>query len=408
MKSTLPLVDPSANWSDVCALVPALGQPADFQRCLEVFPVLEHAKTTPQDPRWHAEGDVWTHTKMVLRELVQLPDYATASDDERVTLFLSALLHYIAKYSTTVVDPETGAIGKPGHSRKGSVDARIALWTADAPFDQREQICRLVAKHQLPFHAVQGSRSGKTAEAIIRELSWEMDLRLLATLAEADMKGRECLDPANQESGLINVELFREMAREDGCFGRPRAFADDHTRVSYFRGVQLHPDYAYHQEPGSVVTVMAGLPASGKNSWVEAHRRDLPVVSFDDAREELRLTYGDNDGAAAHLVIDRAKALLRKKEPFVWNATNVNPQLRQKALDLLFSYGAEVEIVYLEVLRKELFQRNARRDTTLSNAKLEQMLLKWEVPLPTESHRVIYQAAAQEPAARRRAGIARQ
>ena len=29
-----------------------------------------------QDAKWHAEGDVWTHTKMVLAELEQLPEWA--------------------------------------------------------------------------------------------------------------------------------------------------------------------------------------------------------------------------------------------------------------------------------------------------------------------------------------------
>jgi predicted kinase len=161
--------------------------------------------------------------------------------------------------------------------------------------------------------------------------------------------------------------------------------------VSYFRGADVHPDYPLFQEPGSRVTVMCGLPASGKNTWVAANRKGLPVVSFDDAREELGLRHGQNEGLAAHHAVDKAKALLRTKAPFVWNATHVSQSMRDKSLDLLFAYGAEVELVYLELPRHELLSRNSRRDTSLTNKALEGMLHKWELPLPTEAHLVRYE-----------------
>lgn len=368
-------------------LVPVAGASPDFQACLAAFPALEHAKTTPQGA-YHLEGDVWTHTKMVVEALLQLDDYRKAARADQEALFLAALLHDIAKYSTTVIDPVTGHIGQPGHSRKGAVDARIALWDAGVPFYLRETVCRLISVHQVPFFALEGSRRGKTPEFIVRELSWQLSIPLLATLAEADMRGRICAD---SQKVLDNIELFRELARDEGCYGQPRPFADAHTRVSYFRGADVHPDYALFQETGSKVTVMCGLPASGKNTWVESHRKGLPVVSFDDARDELGLKHGKNDGLAAHRAVDKAKELLRKKAPFVWNATHLSQQMRDKTLDLLFAYGAEVDIVYLEKPRTVLLQRNSRRDSTLTNKGLQAMTLKWELPLPTEAHVVEYE-----------------
>jgi predicted kinase len=375
------------TYRELQKLLPEAGRSPDFEACLEAFPALEFAKTTPQSPVYHGEGDVWTHTKMVVEELLALPDYQKASRGDQEILFLAALLHDISKYSTTVIDPDTGAISQPGHSRKGAIDARIALWDTGVPFEVREAICRLIRVHQLPFYALEGSRSGKSPEFIVRELSWQLSIPLLATLAEADMRGRICAD---KQKVLDNIELFRELAREEGCYGQPRKFADAHTRVSYFRGADVHPDYPLYQEPGSKVIVMCGLPASGKNTWVEQHVSWWPVVSFDDAREELGLRHGKNEGKVSHHAVDQAKALLRRKEPFVWNATNLSELMRKKTLDLLFDYHAEVEIVYLEKSRAELLRRNTKRDTSLSNKTLEGMLHRWDLPLPTEVHQITY------------------
>ncbi|NLS96131.1 MAG: hypothetical protein GXX96_28665 [Planctomycetaceae bacterium] len=36
-----------------------------------------------QDAQWHSEGDVWTHTKMVCRQLVDLDEWALLTADQR-------------------------------------------------------------------------------------------------------------------------------------------------------------------------------------------------------------------------------------------------------------------------------------------------------------------------------------
>ena len=85
-----------------------------------------------------------------------------------------------------------------------------------------------------------------------------------------------------------------------------------------------------------------------------------------------------------------AKALLRKQERFVWNATHLSQQMRTKTLDLLWAYHARIELVYLEVPHPELMRRNRERDTTLSNAGIERMLHRWELPAPVEAHATVY------------------
>lgn len=115
------------------------------------------------------------------------------------------------------------------------------------------------------------------------------------------------------------------------------------------------------------------------------------MVSFDDAREALGLRHGQNEGAAAHYAIDQARALLRARRPFVWNATHLSAQMRKKTLDLLYAYDARVELVYLEQPEAEILRRNRQRDSSLRNQDIARMLFKWEVPVPSEANRVVYQ-----------------
>ena len=146
--------------------------------------MLEQAKATPQEPRYHGEGDVWTHTCMVVDALLQSADYLAATPDERGVLFFAALLHDVAKASHHRGGSDDGPHRPAGHSRKGAVDVRILLWEAGAPFALREAVCRLIAVHQVPFYCLEDARRPVSPAWTVHELSWQLDIRLLAALAE--------------------------------------------------------------------------------------------------------------------------------------------------------------------------------------------------------------------------------
>ncbi len=46
-----------------------------------------------QDPEWHAEGDVWTHTLMVIDQLERLSGWDELNVRDRTTLLYAALFH---------------------------------------------------------------------------------------------------------------------------------------------------------------------------------------------------------------------------------------------------------------------------------------------------------------------------
>lgn len=72
-----------------------------------------------QDAEWHAEGDVWTHTKMVCQQLTQLDEWYTLTQRDQILLLMTALFHDAAKPLTSQVDPETGRVTSPKHAVKG-------------------------------------------------------------------------------------------------------------------------------------------------------------------------------------------------------------------------------------------------------------------------------------------------
>lgn len=81
---------------------------------------------TDQNPEFHAEGDVWTHTKMVCEELVKLDAFHTLSEDQQQAVFLAALLHDIGKIPTTRWEDDKWT--SPNHTLVGSKMARQFLW----------------------------------------------------------------------------------------------------------------------------------------------------------------------------------------------------------------------------------------------------------------------------------------
>ncbi|MEM6928204.1 MAG: HD domain-containing protein, partial [Myxococcota bacterium] len=144
----------------------------------------------PQNPVWHAEGDVGIHTEMVCEALVADPAYRDEPPEGRRVLWLAALLHDVAKPRTTRI--EDGVVRQPGHSRVGARMARRMLWESGVDVGVREAVCGLIAHHQWPFFLVDQDEARGRA---IR-LSQVVRCDWLQILARADAVGRACDDQA--------------------------------------------------------------------------------------------------------------------------------------------------------------------------------------------------------------------
>lgn len=344
-----------------------------------------------QDPEFHGEGTVYRHTKMVCQALLENTEFRLFSPEEQAELFLAALLHDIGKIKTTALDD--GKWVSPHHSSVGSRMIRTFLWQtfglcgSQEAIRFRETVCGLIRYHMLPAHMIEQSDSvlrirqvASLGEAV-KDFTWQK----LCVLADADMRGRIAADA---EECREKVELCRLLAEEAGCLYGSFSYSDSFTRHAYLSGRNVLPDQSLYDDTWGKIILMSGLPGTGKDTWIARHLPGLPMISLDDIRKELGVRPADPQGRVVAEARERAKEMLRQKQSFVWNATDLSRDIRQKQIRLFEQYKAAVRIVYLETGEKVRRERNASRKEAVPEAAVEHMLKKLELPSIEEAQSV--------------------
>jgi tRNA nucleotidyltransferase (CCA-adding enzyme) len=174
----------------------------------KLLPELVPLATCPQDPEWHPEGDVWTHTLMVVDQA--RTRIADLDRGPAVAMMLGAVCHDIAKPETTAMID--GRWRSPGHEEAGveptsRVLDRLNIHSIDG-YDVRRAVLGLVAQHLKPsaFHKA----SPHVGDGAFRRLALKVDLELLARFAKADCHGRA----GSFDCG--GIDWFLERARALG------------------------------------------------------------------------------------------------------------------------------------------------------------------------------------------------
>lgn len=350
-----------------------------YDDLLSEIPELIDLDRTPQDPYHHAEGSAGIHTRMVLEELTKLPHFQNLDHSEQNTLWWAALFHDIGKIWTTRLD-ETGRYTSPYHSRVGATRAFNILWDAGICWQNRMKIYGLVKNHMKPNFWV--DRPNLLKSTIL--LAEEVNLRNLLTLSWADSRGRITIPASLEYETKLGVcEIAFE---ESGCMNSPYQFANSNSRVEYAAIADRYHEYAAQEPQGSRVHVMWGLPGAGKDTWISENLPDVPVVSLDDIRKELKVDPSDNQGIIIQTAMERAKRFLRTGENFVWNATNINQDSRNRILTLAHAYSAHTTIVVVDTPPAIAYSRNQQRQRQVPKKVFDEMTRKLSPPMPYDSH----------------------
>jgi predicted kinase len=376
----------SSIWSLPHTPVPPDWQ-LDWNGLVADLPWLHSLANVPQDPIHHAEGDVLTHTYLVAASLVSTQAWRALPEEERAIVFAATLLHDIAKPPCTQVAVD-GRVISPGHARLGPRFVHELLWADVAipsppPLALRAAIAGIVRHHGLPlwcWEKADPTRAVVAASQVAR-------LDHVVLVADADVRGRICADV---EDLLERIALFSLLSQELACWDRPRVFASDHSRLHYFRSPGADPDYAAFDDTACAVTLMAGVPGAGKDTWIHRHMADVPVISLDEIRHELGKGATGNQGEVIMTAKARARNYLRHRQSFVWSATNITRALRSQLIDFFTAYRAHVRIVYVEAPFPTVLSRNLRRQHPVPEAVIAKLAGKLELPDLTEAHEVIW------------------
>ena len=348
---------------------------------------------TNQHLEYHGEGDVLTHTKMVCEALIKDSEFWTFSERERQILFLSALLHDIGKIKKTrLID---GILSSPHHANAGAVMAREFMWKElglsgnKEKQEFRESVCALIKYHSYPPFAISNKFPNQKMlkVASVGKIAPEFSIRKLCVLERADINGR--ISESNSDH-LEKIELCKMLAEDLGCIDKPYQFKDEYTERAYHKGkTDYHENQLFNDTWGEII-MLSGLPGTGKDTFIKANYSDLPVITLDDIRKELKILPTDNQGLVVATANERAKELLRRKQPFIWNATNITADIRKLLIPLFEDYGASVRIVFLETEWNEGLHRNSSRQAEVPKHAIEKMLSRLEIPEPFEAQSVEY------------------
>ncbi len=176
---------------------------------LRFFPEVAALRGVPQDPVWHPEGDVLTHTCLCLDAAVRVRPQM----EDPWAEMLAVLCHDLGKATTTVF--ERGRWRSAAHDEAGDAPTRSLLARISAQEDLAEKVAALVREHLRPgqLHVARDQVSA----AAIRRLATRVDLRALVRVAWADAAGRDVELPNPWPASVWLLEQAEQLGVRDAA-----------------------------------------------------------------------------------------------------------------------------------------------------------------------------------------------
>lgn len=384
---------------------------AELRPVLLLLNELEH---TPQDPQWHAEGNVAQHSALVLERALELTD--GLGDFDRATLLLAAALHDIGKALTTreEFDGATGQmrLRSRQHARRGRDYLAYRLLDTGLAPRLVLSVLNLVGHHH-SLHRAAESQLGRGVYALARQVN----LPLLVRLAKADSRGRMIAsgDGARGEETADYLEL---LARDLGVWDVADPYADFRNQIAALlpdaspellalavgRGIQDWEAGIIHTPHEAVarvqdaarngfprLTVLCGPSGSGKSTLAHSFE-DAEIINLDALRARLGKHASDQsvNGQVMQAAREQLREALRRKRHAVWDATTLRRNQRAQVLELGHDYGALTSLHVLWTPPGQLGSRIAGRERQVGGAVIADQLRLLEFPEVGEAHQITF------------------
>ncbi len=387
------------------------------------LPLLDELQHTPQDPIWHAEGNVAIHTAMVCEELEEAiaNGSAACSHDPKLrqATRLAALLHDIAKPLVTREDhtPERTRIIAPRHAPKGASYIAYRLLDAGCPRELLHTTLDIVRLHHDPKFLIIKDK----AEGAYRALARQASIKGLYDLEMADMRGRRCDD---RQAQIDIIELFALACKDYGVWEEEQAAAweaqfQEHIttelqshhleplrieraiaegRQAHAQGIIFTPHEAVSRELARdsrfcEVVLAMGPSGSGKSTTLKTYASDIrPTtwISLDDIRAELTGDPSDQskNNEVVALSRERLRDALRAEHQILFDATSLIQDHRSTILSLAHDYNALTTLMLMHTAPHVCQANNKARERSVPAHILSKQIDTLSWPTTQEAHRV--------------------
>lgn len=374
----------------------------DFIKNCQGYDLLLKLKDTIQDAIWHAEGNVYIHTNMVIKEIYSQFSSYSLTDSEKYILIMAAAFHDIAKPISTKESERNGVIRivSPKHEYKGMSYLYYKLLSETMYEYERNAILDLVGYHQEPKLFVVKNKS----EWHYRNLTQHANGKLFYILEKADMLGRVCDDlntqleyleifklfceeydvyeKSNTLSSTLN-QLFSETKDSEQKFliGKAKSLLLSETIIDPLVAAKK---YYSEKKSYSDVFMLCGISGSGKSTLCKDFlnsNKAQEVVSLDAIRKTIKSNdYQYINGMSRQIAKEKIKQLLAGKVDFIIDSTNYIKDYRSLLLTLVEDYNGFSNRVLFQTPIDICIKRDQERDAYVGKKIIEKQASHFEYP----------------------------
>lgn len=227
------------------------------------FPEIAALDGLEQEPEWHPEGDVFTHTGLCLDAMVRQPGWRDTTPWGRRVLSFAVLAHDFGKAATTMRGERRGALRwiSPGHEAAGGPLAESFLRRIGAPLQLLDYVPPLVVNHLAHHHGQQEFHDNAVRRLARRLAPATIDQLVVVMLA--DHFGRPPLESAETMQRIRELQAASQRLALQDAAPRPLLLGRHLQAAGLKPGPQFRAildaafeaqlDGAFTDEPGGVI-----------------------------------------------------------------------------------------------------------------------------------------------------------